>query len=488
MNSPPSISSLHLPEQHFHFVTGKIAARGLTEYVSDVARRLGFAFSVDVLPISVAALMTPQWIAKRIAIPSATTAIILPGYCDNDLSPLRSMTQRPIYAGPKDFRLIEAMLTGQHGTREGYGDYSIEIIAEINHAPRLSIESIIEFASRYAEAGADVIDIGCEPGEPWLDVDVAVRTIRDLGLRVSIDSLNPAEISTAAAAGAELVLSVNSTNRDAAADWGCEVVAIPDEFKSMSGLEETMEFLTNANVPFRIDPILEPIGCGFSDSVVRYWHARTKFPNVEMMMGIGNLTELTDADSAGVNVLLLGICEELQIRSVLTTEVINWARSSVRECDLARRLVHYAISRGTVPKHIEPNLVMLRDTKLLPQTPSELSAIHANLRDPNYRIFAEDDALHVMNGNVHLQGDDAFDIFTQLMQTAPKNVNAEHAFYLGFEMAKALTARTLGKQYRQDQPLDWGMLTREEVSHRATSRRGPAPSDPHSSRPDQPKN
>ena len=33
---------------------------------------------------------------------------------------------------------------------------------------------------------------------------------------------------------------------------------------------------------------------------------------------------------------------------MLTTEVINWARTSVRECDLARRLVHYAITEKTV--------------------------------------------------------------------------------------------------------------------------------------------
>ena len=57
-----------------------------------------------------------------------------------------------------------------------------------------------------------------------------------------------------------------------------------------------------------------------------------------MMMGVGNLTELTDVDSAGVNTILVGFCEELKIRSVLTTTVINWARSSVREIDLVRKL------------------------------------------------------------------------------------------------------------------------------------------------------
>jgi dihydropteroate synthase-like protein len=329
------------------------------------------------------------------------------------------------------------------------------------------MDKIVSMARRFAHDGANIIDIGCEPGEPWAQIADSVQAVRDLGLRVSVDSLNPAEIAPAVAAGAELVLSVNSTNRTAAADWGCEVVAIPDDFKSLGGLEDTLQHLEKSNVPFRIDPILEPIGCGFTDSLNRYVTVRRNYPEAELMMGIGNLTELTDVDSAGVNVLLLGICEELQIRSVLTTQVINWARSSVRECDLGRRLVHYALKHGTVPKHIEPGLVMLRDAKLLTLSDAELADMHANLKDPNYRIFAAGDKLHLMNNDVHLKGDDPFEIFERLLRTKPSNVSPDHAFYLGYEMAKAITAITLGKQYNQDQALDWGLLTRQEVNHRS---------------------
>jgi hypothetical protein len=32
-------------------------------------------------------------------------------------------------------------------------------------------------------------------------------------------------------------------------------------------------------------------------------------------------------------------------------------------------------------------------------------------------------------------------------------------------MAKAVTSLTLGKDYRQDQALDWGHLTRPEIAH-----------------------
>lgn len=467
----PEISTLHLPVQNFHLVTGKLAASGLRDHLTELARRLGFKFTIDVLNISVAALLTPEWIAKRIDVPPSTTAVLIPGYCDRNVSALQQAVDVPVYVGPRDFRLIEEMLTGRDRRAIDLRDYSIEIIAEINHAPRLSLEEIKVLAQQFSTDGADVIDIGCEPGDPWPRVADAVRAVRDIGLRVSIDSLNPAEIAPAVDAGAELVLSVNATNRTAAADWGCEVVAIPDDFHTLGGLDETLELLEKSKVPFRIDPILEPIGCGFAKSLGRFVTVRERYPNAPMMMGIGNLTELTDVDSAGVNVLLLGFCEELNICSVLTTQVINWARTSIRECEIGRRLVHYAIQHGTVPKNIDSSLVMLRDVKVLEQSVDALARMHENLKDPNYRIFAQTDQLHLMNNAVHFRGTDPFELFEQLMQSKPSNVTPDHAFYLGFEMAKALTAITLGKQYDQDQPLDWGMLTQHEKSHRAAKRK-----------------
>ena len=65
-------------------------------------------------------------------------------------------------------------------------------------------------------------------------------------------------------------------------------------------------------------------------------------PDAEMFMGIGNLTELTEADTTGVTALLIGFCQELGIRNVLTTEVIHWARGAVQEAVLAAQLMHFA--------------------------------------------------------------------------------------------------------------------------------------------------
>jgi hypothetical protein len=120
-----------------------------------------------------------------------------------------------------------------------------------------------------------------------------------------------------------------------------------------------------------------------AQSLLRYGAVRRRYPDAEIMMGIGNLTELTDVDSAGVNFLLLGVCQELGIRSVLTTQVINWARSSVRECDLARRLVHYSVARQTPPKRLSDALVMLRDPKLRSFSAEVLDDFAAKVRDNN---------------------------------------------------------------------------------------------------------
>lgn len=455
-----------MSSDHIHFVTGRLAEHALKAVLVDLSQAVGFRYSVDVLPITVAALMTPEWIARHIAIPEQATKVVIPGYCSGDLTPLTGRVTTQVVCGPRDLRRLPEMFGHEDPHKKDYGQYDIEIIAEINHAPRLTLAEILAEARRLSDAGADVIDVGCEPGFAWAGVSDCVRALCDAGHRVSIDSLQPAEIGPAVRAGAELVLSVNSSNRDAAADWGCEVVAIPDDPKTLGGLDQTIEKLSISRVPLRIDPILEPIGCGFADSLRRYSETRHQYVDAEMMMGIGNLTELTDADSAGVNVLLLGICQELGIRSVLTTQVINWARTSVQECDLARRLVHFAIKHGIPPKHLEPKLVALRDDRVLSQESGTLARLHEQIKDNNFRIFSEEDGLHLISAAVHLTNNDPFLLFEQLLQTSPKNIDVTHAFYLGYEMAKAAIAQTLGKQYQQDEALDWGFLTVEEKNHR----------------------
>ncbi len=62
--------------------------------------------------------------------------MILPGYCRGDLGPiLEKFGNIPIEPGPEDLRDLPRYFGQAGGQRSGYGDYDIEILAEINHAP-----------------------------------------------------------------------------------------------------------------------------------------------------------------------------------------------------------------------------------------------------------------------------------------------------------------------------------------------------------------
>jgi len=449
--------------QRIHFVTGKLAAPAVASLLERLAPQVGFTATVQTLNITVAALMTTDWIARRLEVPPGTDRVLIPGLCRGDLAVLEAAAGVPVERGPDDCRRLDEWFGQQRQDLADYGRYDIEIIAEINHANRLAAAELLAEATRLRAAGADMIDIGCTPGEPWAGVGEAVAMLVTEGFRVSIDSFEPAEVLAATRAGAGLVLSVNSSNVAAAADFGCEVVVVPDVPGTGAGFDDTVERLQAAGVPHRLDPVLEPIGFGFAASLGRYLDVRRRFPEAEMMMGIGNLTELTDVDSAGINTLLLGFCQETAIRSVLTTEVIHWARSSVQECDLARRLVHHAVTQKTLPKHVEPGLVTLRGGKPQQHGDEALDRLAAAIRDPNFRVFAERGKIHLVGRGLHLAARDPFALFDLLPERGRDDVDPSHAFYLGYEMAKAATALTLGKDYRQDQALDWGYLTEPEI-------------------------
>ena len=443
------------------FVTGRLAEFALRRVVDELAERLGFVAEVAVLPISVAALMTPKWVARHLVVPPGTTRLILPGQCRGDLALIEQQAGVPVELGPDDLRDLPRTF-GQTADRlKGYGRYDIEILAEINHAPQLTLDDFLAQAARFIAEGADRIDVGCDPGGPWPEVGTYVAALIDRGWKVSVDSFDPVEVSMAVKAGADLVLSVNATNREAAVDWGAEVVAMPDVPGTLEGLDATVDYLERRDVAYRLDPILEPIGFGFAASLHRYFEAARRWPVASFLMGIGNLTELTDVDSAGVNTLLVGFCQELGIKSVLTTSVINWARSSVIEVDLARRLSYHAVHGKTLPKHVEPRLVTLRDARIPRFGRATLADLASRVKDPNWRIYAEDGQIYAFNRDHFLVGTDPFLLFEQMGIVEPS-----HAFYLGYELMKAKTALTLSKAYRQDQALDWGYLTEPEVSHR----------------------
>jgi len=436
------------------FVTGKLAEPSMRRVLAEMPQP--FHHEVAVLNITVAALMTTSWIARALTVPPETDLVLIPGLCEGDTGVIADRVGVRVEKGPKDLREIPRYF-GRHTEAGEYGAWDIEILAEINNAPRMTREAIRSEAERYRASGADIIDIGCTPGLAFPALGLVIRELRDAGMRVSIDTLEPHEILVAIDAGAELVLSVNGSNVAVAQDLaprGTRLVIIPDPGQGLDSIEPTMAKLRAWSVPYLIDPILEPIGMGFMASLERYAGVRKRWPDAEMLMGIGNLTELTAADSTGINAILIAVCQELGIRSVLTTEVIPWARGAVREIDVARRLMHYAVTQHTIPKGVDERLLTVKDPMVLTYSEDELRALQAAITDPNFRIFADAEAITVFNNERFVRGTDIQSIFAQLEVDDPA-----HAFYLGKELAKASLAVTLGKTYRQEGALSWGYLT-----------------------------
>jgi len=436
------------------FVTGRLAEPALRRVLEAMAPP--FEAVVAVMKITVAALMTTPWIARFLEVPSGTDLVLLPGLVEGDTEVLLQRFGVPVEKGPKDLREIPQYF-GRAQAAQDYGAYDIEILAEINNAPKLSREAIRAAADYFRASGADLIDIGCTPGVPFPALGDVVRELRGAGTRVSVDSFDPGEIRTAVEAGAELVLSVNGSNLEVARDLkgsGARVVAIPDFGESIETLPATIEALERWNVGYLIDPVVEPIGFGFTASLERYAEAHRRYPDAGQMMGVGNITELTSADTTGVNALLLAICQETGVRAVLTTEVIPWARGVVREIDVARRLMYHAVRHRTLPKNVDDRLVTVKDPEILAYDEAELRQLHSAVTDSNFRIFTDRSTITVFNNEIFVRGTDIQEIFGQLGVD-----EATHAFYLGRELARAKLAITLGKTYRQEGALRWGYLT-----------------------------
>ena len=436
------------------FVTGKLAEPALRRVLEEM--QPPFEARVAVMKITVAALMTTPWIARFLEVPDGTDLVLIPGLCEGDVEVLRQRFGVPVEKGPKDLREIPRYF-GQAAAAADYGAYRIEILAEINNAPKLSRDAIMAMADYFRSSGADIIDVGCTPGLAFPDLGDVVGTLRRSGMRVSIDSFDPGEIRTAVEAGAEMVLSVNQSNiavAESLKGTGVTAVVIPDLGEGLETLEGSIEALDRWGVPYLLDPIIEPIGFGFMASLERYAEVHRRWPEAGQLMGIGNITELTSADTTGVHAVLIAICEELGVKAVLTTEVIPWARGAVKEIDIARRLMHHAVTHRTIPKNLDDRLVTVKDPEILEYDEAELRRLHEAVTDPNFRIFADRTTITVFNDAIFVRSDDIQEIFGRLGVD-----EATHAFYLGRELMKAKLAITLGKTYRQEGALAWGYLT-----------------------------
>lgn len=442
--------------EHIVFLTGRLAEQSLyrvLEGIAPVSAASPFTWEVREIGLQVAGLMTADMIRRRVALPltEGTSRMIVPGRCRGDLDALTEHYGVNVERGPEEVKDLPQFF-GREARHVDLSRYETEIFAEIVDAPRLDLDGIAARARDYASQGADVIDIGCLPETPFPHLEDAVVMLKEQGYRVSVDSMLDDELLRGARAGADYLMSLNIDTLWLADEAACTPILVPREPRDTASLDAAIDVMRKRNRPFLADPILDPIPFGLAASIARYVSLRERHADIAIMMGVGNVTELTEADTSGINAVLLGMAAELRVSAVLTTSVSLHARRAVREADVARRVMHAARETQTLPKGISSDLSALHAKRPFPYSADEIDALAAAVRDPNFRVQVSAEGIHVYNRDGHRLETDPFALYPQLQLEA----DGGHAFYMGVQLARAEIAWQLGKRFDQDQPLDWG--------------------------------
>ncbi|MBS7656261.1 dihydropteroate synthase-like protein [Candidatus Bathyarchaeota archaeon] len=357
------------------------------------------------------------------------------------------------------------------------------VLAEIVDAPALSKKEVKEKTVYYAESGADIIDVGMIAKEKnlkkaWELVKLVKKTVNK---PVSIDTADLEEIEAAVKAGVDLILSLNSeTLKDAKFARNTPIVVTPASSKNhqpeaieekVEALEDNIQLAKELGFKWVIaDPILKPILTpSLIDSLVAYWSFIKRNPEVPILFGAGNVTELMDADSHSVNLLLAGLAFELESSIILTTEASNKTKGCVKELSTAVKMMLLAKDRGSPPKDLGLDLLILKEKtaknelKIEGIKPYSIRKRHKFIYDPKgcFKIFIDRSLKKIIL--VHYKYEDAKPDFAfkdedpiKLCREAISKgliSRLDHAAYLGVELMKAQIALKTGKSYIQDSPL-----------------------------------
>ena len=438
--------------EHILFLTGKLAEKQLRNILEKM--QPNFTYTVHQLGLKVAALMTTDMVARRLLDTFGADRIIVPGRCRGSLEALSQTLGLPIDRGPEELKDLPQYF-GKAAQKSDLSRYSVKIFAEIVDAPNVSVEEVVKRAHYYKKNGADVIDIGCLPSTDFPHMEAIIQTLKQEGFMVSIDSLEAEDLLRGAKAGADYMLSLHEGTLWIADEVDAIPIIIPEKHEDLASLDRAIKQMQAKKRAFIVDPILDPLHFGFTQSIVRYHEVRKNHPDIEMMMGVGNITELTHADTAGMNALMLGICSELDINNILATEVSKHACRAIKEADLARRILFAAKEHDALPKHIDSGWMALHETSPFPYSLDEIKELAEQISDPSYRIQTSAEGVHIFNRDGLHSATDPFELFPKLQV----DTDGGHAFYLGVELARAEIAWQLGKRFTQDQALKWGCAT-----------------------------
>ncbi|MCW8948653.1 MAG: DUF6513 domain-containing protein, partial [Sedimenticola sp.] len=252
--------------EHLLFLTGSLAETSLKQVLHEMAPT-PVTWEVQPLKIKVAALLTGEMIKRQLPHTGNAGRVIIPGRCCGDLDALSEHFGVPFQRGPEELRDLPEWL-GQAGRPPDLTQHDVLIFAEIVDAPNLTSEAICQQAERFRQQGADVIDLGCLPDQPFPHLAESMRLLKSQGFKVSVDSHRSEELLTGGKAGADYLLSLTEETLWIADEVESTPIIIPTTSGDLASLQRSWEQLTAKGRTCFIDPILDPIHFGFTESIV----------------------------------------------------------------------------------------------------------------------------------------------------------------------------------------------------------------------------
>ncbi|MCZ7357282.1 MAG: dihydropteroate synthase-like protein [Candidatus Methanoperedens sp.] len=484
-------------------VTGRLAESTVKKSVKGEA-------DVLVLDIDVAAFTTPALLRR--ALPAKKYDLILiPGLASGDYSRLENEIGAPIRLGPKhafDLGFIlsfaedttfstrvpacELLIEKRRGSAlekivelEDSANFSLilkgvklggnsrmKVMAEIVDAGHLSQHDLTNRISYFAAQGADIIDLGISLDTTLEEARKAVETASSVtSLPISIDTLEPDLINAGLDAGIDIVLSLNSENisevKENIVRNSAVAVIIPDCSCELESLFNNIESVKNFGIKNIIaDPVLDPPGHGLVESIERYYEFRKRDTTTPLFFGAGNVTELIDADSPGINAMLCGLAMELDAGILFTPEFSDKSHGSVSELKTASMMMMLARDRGSAPKDLGFDLLIAKEKRrrefgTMPSHPVEAIGGEEWHLDPAGCFKIEITGEEIRDGKIYpgkivarnknksITGATARDVLDTITRLGLVSL-LDHAGYLGRELMKAELALKFKRSYSQD--------------------------------------
>jgi dihydropteroate synthase-like protein len=455
----------------------------------EIVRKAAAGYDADVVVTGeIASFLTPHRLRELIRRGRYDVAIVS-GMCTASFDGVERETGVPVYRGPRhaaDLGLIlpalpsitlsrtipaDEFLTAKkiqdalckiremedsagsdfliRGMKIGGGS-RMKVLAEIMDAHRQ--DDLREVVEQYFDQGADIVDLGFGFDATPADVRRVFSELKGIDRPIAADTQDPGLIR-AALCRADIILSLQEENipkvAQAIADSGAAAVVVPGR----STLAKNIGLARDAGIRCIIaDPLLQPAGSGLVASLRNF--KKSRYP---LFFGAGNVTELLDADSVGMNALLAGMAMEVGASVIFTSEHSDKTRGSVREMRRATEMMALASDRP-YPKDLGIDLLVLKEKRRRREPPPGYDTVIPSEEMPqgiaydpkgNFRIGIEGDCIVAVIHGRAIWGKRWQDMLHTIILQHDISL-LDHAGYLGRELYKAELAIRYGRSFEQD--------------------------------------